>query len=282
MPDFVGGDPESNASECPAVFLDSETGDFLFRGKTVTDPALTTALNEHIGKAEDESDVWLPARMAPLIREALDGYEQNRQGPGQHGFAELLARTHRSVIRFEMRDSYDPTDQGFAEWQATGDIGAYEWGDHLDVVRAAVARGVTIRAGSGWYLSRYRITCGGSMPAPTPTSAPARASAGCPVPKLPTCCCPAPTAGYSTTGSCGGTPSAAMARTRVTTPSAQTPVPFATSWRRSRWHGAGRHRTTSTRPIRNRRRDSPPATMDDCARGPLRARSSTDPSDPRR
>src|SRR6266700_8019627 len=66
-----------------------------------------------------------------------------RRWPG--GFAELLARTHRSVIRFEMRDSYDPTDQGFAEWQATGDIGAYEWGDHLDVVRAAVARGVTIR-----------------------------------------------------------------------------------------------------------------------------------------
>ncbi len=145
MPDFVGGDPESNASECPAAFVDPETGDFLFRGKTVTDPALITALNEHIGKAEDESDVWLPARMAPLIREALDGYEQNRQGPGQHSFAELLASTHRSVIRFEMRDCYDQTDTGFAEWQATGRIGAYEWGDHLDVVRAAVARGVTIR-----------------------------------------------------------------------------------------------------------------------------------------
>jgi len=64
VPDFVGGDPESNASECPAAFVDPETGDFLFRGKTVTDPALITALNEHIGKAEDESDVWLPARMA--------------------------------------------------------------------------------------------------------------------------------------------------------------------------------------------------------------------------
>ena len=37
----------------------------------------------------------------------------------------------------EMRDSYDPTVKGFAEWQATGDIGAYEWGDHLHVVRAA-------------------------------------------------------------------------------------------------------------------------------------------------
>ena len=60
MADFIGADPESNASECPAVFVVPETGDFLFRGKTVTDPALITALNEHVGKAEDESDVWLP------------------------------------------------------------------------------------------------------------------------------------------------------------------------------------------------------------------------------
>ena len=101
--------PSPTQVECPAAFRDPETGDFLFRGKTVTDPALITALNEHIGKAEDESDVWLPARMAPLIREALHGYEQRQAGPGQHSFAELLASTHRSVIRFEMRDSYDQT-----------------------------------------------------------------------------------------------------------------------------------------------------------------------------
>ena len=31
----------------------------MFRGKTITDPALITELSEHIGKAEDESDVWL-------------------------------------------------------------------------------------------------------------------------------------------------------------------------------------------------------------------------------
>jgi hypothetical protein len=141
VPDFIGGDPESNASECPAVFVIPETGDFVFRGKTITDPALITELNEHIGKAEDESDVWLPARMAPFIRDALDGYEQGREGPGQHTFAELLAATQASVIRFEMRDSYDETEQGFAEWKATGDIGAYDWGDHLDVIRTATARG---------------------------------------------------------------------------------------------------------------------------------------------
>ncbi len=145
MPDFIGGDPESNASECPAVFVIPETGDFVFRGKTITDPALITELNEHIGKAEDETDVWLPARMAPFIQDALDGYEQGRQGPGQHTFAELLAATQASVIRFEMRDSYDETEQGFAEWKATGDIGAYDWRDHLDVIRTAAARGVTIR-----------------------------------------------------------------------------------------------------------------------------------------
>jgi hypothetical protein len=56
--------------------------------------------------------VWLPARMAPLLRDALDGYEQGRQGSGQHTFAELLAATQASVIRFEMRDSYDQTEQG--------------------------------------------------------------------------------------------------------------------------------------------------------------------------
>lgn len=37
------------------VFVIEETGDFVFRGKTITDPALITELNQHIGKADDES-----------------------------------------------------------------------------------------------------------------------------------------------------------------------------------------------------------------------------------
>lgn len=145
MVDFVGDDPKSNANECPAAFVDPSTGDFYFRGKTITDPDLVAAFNEHVGKAEDETDVWLPARMGPIIREALDGYEQGRQGSGQHDFATLLENAHRSVIRFEMRDSYDETEKGFTEWRETGDIGAYDWGDHLDMVAAAVARGVRWR-----------------------------------------------------------------------------------------------------------------------------------------
>jgi hypothetical protein len=72
---WVGADPESDSNECPAAAVLPETGDFLFRGKTMLDPPLIAALNQHIGKAGDEPDIWLPARMAPLIRDALDGYD---------------------------------------------------------------------------------------------------------------------------------------------------------------------------------------------------------------
>ncbi len=137
--------------------------------------------------------------------------DRSRTGkaPASTCFADLLASTRRSVIRLEMRGSCDPIVKGFAGWQATGDTGAYEWGDHLDVVRAAVARGVMIRR-VRWYRSRRRITGGGGMPAPTSTSAPARTSAGCRAPKRPACCWSARTAGCPATGWCGGTSSAAM------------------------------------------------------------------------
>src|SRR5208282_2400863 len=61
MPDFIGRDPESNSVECPAVFVFPETGDFHFRGKTVTDPTVIAAMNEHVGKAEAE---WGQANIA--------------------------------------------------------------------------------------------------------------------------------------------------------------------------------------------------------------------------
>jgi len=67
------------------------------------------------------------------------------QNFGQHTFAELLANTTASVIRFEMRDAYDHTVKGFAEWLATGDTSAYDWSDFPDMIRAAVSRGVRIR-----------------------------------------------------------------------------------------------------------------------------------------
>ena len=44
-----------------------------------------------------------------------------------------------------MRGSCDPVGKGFAGWRAAGGTGGVGAGDHLDVVRAAVARGVMIR-----------------------------------------------------------------------------------------------------------------------------------------
>ena len=140
---WVGADPESDSNECPAVALMPETGDFLFRGKTVTELAVITALNQHIGKADDESDVWLPARMAPLIREALDGYDEGRCGPGQHTVTELIAAARASVIRFRLSDSGDQTSPGAGH--RTGDS-RFPWLDgDCEAVRAAAARGVAVR-----------------------------------------------------------------------------------------------------------------------------------------
>jgi hypothetical protein len=38
--DFVGVDPDNPNDQCPAVFVDPDTGDFYMQGETVTDPAV--------------------------------------------------------------------------------------------------------------------------------------------------------------------------------------------------------------------------------------------------
>jgi hypothetical protein len=70
---FIGKDPESGADNCPAVFVEDETGDFLLQGWTVTDPDTLTAIAGHSRIADDESVVRLPARMRAIIMEALNG-----------------------------------------------------------------------------------------------------------------------------------------------------------------------------------------------------------------
>jgi hypothetical protein len=35
---FIGKDPESDTNNCPAAFVDEETGDLLLQGWTVSDP----------------------------------------------------------------------------------------------------------------------------------------------------------------------------------------------------------------------------------------------------
>lgn len=152
MVDFVGSDPESDAQECPAVWR--VPGGLHLRGKLVTDPALTDRLNQDVGKAEDEEDIWVPDRLFPAIREAIDDtYEVGRQGAGFHDFATLAKAASRSVIRFECRDAYDLGEakaKTYDEWAETGKVADHDLGGFADVVRDAVGRGVRWR--------RVRIT----------------------------------------------------------------------------------------------------------------------------
>ncbi len=70
---FLAIDPDTNGENCPALFLDEETGDLLFQGWTVTDPYTLAQSGTHSPLADSESLVRLPARMRDLIMEALSG-----------------------------------------------------------------------------------------------------------------------------------------------------------------------------------------------------------------
>jgi hypothetical protein len=70
---FIGVDPESKIDNCPAVFVEEETGDLVFQGWTVTDPQMLEDASRHSPIADNESVVRLPARMRAIILEALNG-----------------------------------------------------------------------------------------------------------------------------------------------------------------------------------------------------------------
>ena len=44
---FVGITPNTPDSECPAVYVDEDTGDIWFQGETVTDPAALAEVAGH-------------------------------------------------------------------------------------------------------------------------------------------------------------------------------------------------------------------------------------------
>jgi hypothetical protein len=78
---FIGKDPESDTNNCPAVFIDEETGDFLLQGWTVTDPATLADAGRHSPLADNESLVRVPARMRAIFMEALYGQGAAVQRP---------------------------------------------------------------------------------------------------------------------------------------------------------------------------------------------------------
>jgi hypothetical protein len=82
---FVGITPDTPDSECPAVYVDEDTGDIWFQGETVTDSAALAEVGRHSPIGARESIVKLPPVMKSVIMEAASGtYERGRQGPGPH------------------------------------------------------------------------------------------------------------------------------------------------------------------------------------------------------
>jgi len=71
---FLAIDPDTNGENCPALFLEEETGDLLFQGWTVTDPHVLADSGTHSPLSDNESLVRLPARMRNTILEALYGH----------------------------------------------------------------------------------------------------------------------------------------------------------------------------------------------------------------
>ncbi|MEV7275560.1 hypothetical protein [Streptomyces sp. NPDC093111] len=69
---FVGKDPESGDHGCPAVWVDDETHDVVIQGASADRATLARTAEDSLLPSH-EGVVRLPARMIPLLREALDG-----------------------------------------------------------------------------------------------------------------------------------------------------------------------------------------------------------------
>lgn len=67
---FIGIDPGTNGENCPSVWVDEETGDFLFQGWEVSEAAALSEVSSRSPIAGNERVVRLPARMREIIQEA--------------------------------------------------------------------------------------------------------------------------------------------------------------------------------------------------------------------
>ncbi|GAA3224405.1 DUF6879 family protein [Actinocorallia longicatena] len=143
--DLVGIDPDSVDNRCCGVWVDPETGDPYFRGKIVTDPRILARFERDAPASADEGVFRLPARMRPIIAEAVTGtYEPGRIGHGDIDLDDLLKTARTSLIHLETRDTYDPDHPAYVDWKAGGD-GLYDRSGWLGVVSSIAERGVRMR-----------------------------------------------------------------------------------------------------------------------------------------
>lgn len=69
---YIGIDPETPGGNCPSVWVDEQTGDFVFQGWEEIDAANRAEIASRSPILDHERIVRLPARMRPIIREALE------------------------------------------------------------------------------------------------------------------------------------------------------------------------------------------------------------------
>jgi hypothetical protein len=70
---FIAIDPATDGVNCPAVFADEDSGDLIFQGWSVDDPATLAEAGQHSPLGDNERLVRLPARMRDVVLEALSG-----------------------------------------------------------------------------------------------------------------------------------------------------------------------------------------------------------------
>jgi hypothetical protein len=69
---FIGIDPDTPGGNCPSVWVDDQTGDLVFQGWEETDDANRAEIASRSPILVHERIVRLPARMRPVIRQALE------------------------------------------------------------------------------------------------------------------------------------------------------------------------------------------------------------------
>ncbi|MYS34944.1 hypothetical protein K388_01944 [Streptomyces sp. KhCrAH-43] len=72
---FIAKDPETNGDHCPTVWFDDERGEFVVQGWDA-DEALRARCLQAGPIPPGESVVRIPARMADVLREALDAADR--------------------------------------------------------------------------------------------------------------------------------------------------------------------------------------------------------------
>jgi hypothetical protein len=167
---FVAIDPNTGGDNCPAVFVEEETGDLLFQGWTVTDPQTLADISRHSPIADNESVV--------RSRRACGQSSWRRSMAKVPPFSELIAATTTSAVHLEMRDAYTPDDPQFLDWLAGKPIPSQPFRTGTSLCEP-MPHGASGSGVPGSSQNRFRISPGSSTPSrPASTSRPVSRCAG--------------------------------------------------------------------------------------------------------